>query len=118
MTLGSHNEAAARLLAELAAEPDDAGRRERLTAALDAVAWHERTSANARYSDELRELVVRLFPEEDLAALSSSTLLDAALVKMQELRDHCAGLEKRNQQLAEALTAMQDVLSAIAALRR
>jgi hypothetical protein len=74
--------------------------------------------ASTRYRRELRSLLVRLFPDLDFVSVSSEALLEHAVLKMTEFRELYRKLEAQNRQLSEALTAMQDVLSAVASLRR
>jgi hypothetical protein len=102
------------------ARPDtnDTSRLEAVTAALTSVAWQARKESAERQHEALRSLLRNLFPEHDFAREPDERLVQTAVAKMTELRSSMSASVDRARQLSEALAAMQDVLSAIASLRR
>jgi len=115
----SPRELALRLLAELDhAGANEASRLEAATAALTSVAWQVKRERARRHHEVLRALLCNLFPEHDFAREPDERLVPTAIAKMAELRSSLSASEARSLQLSDALTAMQDVLSAIASLRR
>jgi exopolyphosphatase/pppGpp-phosphohydrolase len=115
----STHELALRLLAELdSPDANDESRLEAATAALTSVAWQVKRERARRHHEVLRELLGKLFPEHDFESEPDERLAQAAIAQMTLLRSSISAGEARALQLSDALTAMQDVLSAIASLRR
>jgi len=114
----SPRELAQRLLGELDRPGlNDASRLEAVTAALTSVAWQVKRERARRHHEVLRALLCNLFPEHDFAGEPDERLVPTAIAKMAGLRSSLSACEARALSLSDALTAMQDVLSAIASLR-